>query len=202
MTDPNAPQPVPDPAAPAGLEADLRRLHRPAERIEIPSAVDDHVAQMARWSLSRAADGEPGRDPLAPVRIGAARHAPPRLRRLAGVRWIAFSSAAAALLVIGVTFWPMLLGVPRSSRVAASKGGPVSSESAGTPSRPAVVALSEDVNDDGVVDILDSQRLSFLLSHQPSMVKPSWDFSADGAVDQDDARVIARHVVTRKERGA
>jgi len=204
MSAPATPQPLPDPTVPDSLAADLRRLHRPDASIEIPPGVDDRVALLTRWHLSRAGDQTPDTQHETHARLhpGTTRSTPARRRRLAPLRWITYSSAAAAILLASVLSWPLLRSQSRSM-VRGSPGTPSTPSAPDSGKTPSVtIASLEDVNNDGIIDILDSQRLSFLLHTQPAAVKPEWDYTADGAVDDEDAEVIARHVVLRKDGGA
>jgi hypothetical protein len=65
------------------------------------------------------------------------------------------------------------------------------------PTHPTAAArLSQDLNADGRVDIIDAFYLARQIDR--SQTKPQWDFNHDGAIDRRDADVIAATAVSLK----
>ncbi len=192
--DPDA-QPSPDDAIPPRLHHDLVRLHRPDGSPTVPTDIDDRIRLIARHRLTQ----------LGPVRVHvpAAREVDTdvRCRRLAAIRWIAISASAAVLALSSMLILPRF----GSSRGASGPGGGLASRPL-SPDGLALVPqspLPHDINNDGAVDILDAQRLAFVLRTDGPREQggASWDINADGNIDQADATAIAQHVVDTKKPG-
>ena len=61
--------------------------------------------------------------------------------------------------------------------------------------RPAVAVKAQDVNRDGVVNIVDAYELARKVE-SGGVAQTRWDFDGDGAVDRKDAEAIAIDVVS------
>jgi len=199
MNDPNFNHPADEggePRVPDALAADLERLHRGDESVQIPHEIDERILMMAKWRLA---------EPTADVGefAGAAHSSKPRslVLRLASGRWIGIAAAAAVLVVAGILVVPIQRGTPRGPQL--SSGSATSKNADAIALAPRTPWKREDINADGVVDILDAQRLAYLLNTKADGPRGDgersgggdWDINADGRIDELDAREIARHVV-------
>lgn len=77
----------------------------------------------------------------------------------------------------------------------------VSNRPMSTPVRPGGVALAPDVNGDGMIDILDAQRIAVLIAEQ-SPDAHRWDVNRDGRVDGRDVDAAALRAVRLTGAGA
>jgi hypothetical protein len=98
-----------------------------------------------------------------------------RLRHRDGIKWKRYACAAAAMIAAGVLF----LNFNR----------PVDS--------PVPIALKNDINQDGAVDILDALALAREI--QSAEANPQWDMNGDSAVNQEDVDMVAMAAVKLKE---
>ena len=102
---------------------------------------------------------------------GARRYLGHRQEKVRVLRW--FSSAAAAAAVILSVF---LLDTPKQTAIA--------------PSRPAFIAVKNDIDQNGSVDILDAFRLArYIDSAEIPDIK--WDINGDGLVNHKDVDSVA-----------
>jgi len=102
-----------------------------------------------------------------------------RLRHRSRPRWKQYwpaCAAAAAVIVAGVLFLnfnpPMETSAP--------------------------LAMQEDINRDGTVDILDALKLAQQIQSSDSL-NPQWDTNGDGIVNQKDVDTVAMAAVRMKE---
>lgn len=185
---PNASGNIPD-----RLARDLARLHRADAGLQIPASVDEHIRLLARHRLTEAGSQRS----VAAARQNA-EHV--RRRRLAAIRWVTASGIAAVLILTGVLL--PRLGMLGTTPTPPVQSGPLAKATNGSSPRPAGAASArEDINNDGVVDILDAQRLAFLLRTNGPRDQGNWDLNNDGVVNDADAKVIAQHVVDIKKNG-
>ena len=89
-------------------------------------------------------------------------------------RWAAWGGVAVAVVAVGVLVW--LGGHPRLS------------------------ARPEDLNGDGVVDMLDAFALARELQHEPAS-HPQLDLNGDGVVDEHDVQALAARAVSLETGG-
>ena len=159
------PPDVPDDLPPALLR-DLSDLYAgPA----VPPMVDARIRNDAAAHFARAArTSRPGRL----------------------LRWVGGGAAAAAAVALAVTLLPREEAGPR--RVATVRDAtPATHVPPGTPS---TVALAEDVDRDGRVNILDAFAIARALEAQ-SRPPDAWDVNGDGQVDQGDVDRVAGNAV-------
>ena len=186
---PNASGNIPD-----RLARDLARLHRADAGLQVPASADEHIRLLARHKLTEAGSQRS----VAAARQNA-EHV--RRRRLAAIRWVTASGIAAVLILTGVLL--PRLGMWSTSPTPPVQSGPLAKAPDGSASRPAAGSPSarEDINNDGVVDILDAQRLAYLLRTNGPRDQGNWDLNNDGVINEADAKVIAQHVVDIKKNG-
>lgn len=167
----------PDLATPERLRAALSRLN--SRQVAVPPAVDDAILRHAREHLQGA-----GAVAAVPAE-GSSRK--PRQRE-AG-HWLEEFRAG----------WMELFGGGRRAAVVA-----VTMIAAGVlvwlGGRTPLSAGREDLNGDGVVDMLDAFALARELQHNPAS-RPQLDFSGDGTVDGRDVRVLAARAVSLDQGG-
>ncbi len=175
----------PDAATPEQLRAALSRLNtRP---IAVPPKVDDAILRTAREHLAGARTAEsaspsfvvpPSGGPREPRKHGTpnwlAELCAGLLEVFAIRRWAAFSAVAVTIVAVGVLVW--LGGHPRSA------------------------ARPEDLNGDGVVDMLDAFALARELQHDPAS-HPQLDLDGDGKVDERDVQALAARAVRLEQGG-
>ena len=173
--------PISDPAAPERFRAALSRFN--ARRVVVPPQVDDAILRAAREHLEEVAKTQ-GRPAIAV--FGVPPSGGPGKRRARGIpNWLeelgaglrelfggrrlaAVVAVAVATIAVGALAW---LGAhPRRS------AGP------------------EDLNGDGVVDMLDAFALARDLQHNPAS-HPRLDLNGDGVVDQRDVQALAARAV-------
>jgi hypothetical protein len=159
---------------PEKLRAALSRLH--AREITVPAEVDDFVLRTAREHLD--AVGQSAR-----VSQGTASTEPERtwaelfaglLDLFASRRWMAGGVATLMILAVAALVW---LNRP-----------------------PQLVAGPEDLNADGVVDMLDAFGLARELQHNPAS-HPQLDLNRDGNLDERDVRALATRAVSLEQGG-
>jgi len=151
--------------APRQLADDLAALY--GSGVPVPPEVDEAIMGMARRGLVR------GRRPLI-------------------IRWVAGAAAAAAILMV---FW-MLDMAERRARTPFPPADMVAAERrAPAPSPAAQVAMREDVDRSGRVDILDAFALA---RHVEADLKPrqEWDMNGDGIVNRVDVDTVALAAVS------
>jgi hypothetical protein len=173
--------PMPEPAAPEKLRAALSRLD--ARRVVVPPPVDDAILRAAREHLAEVAQtqGQPAVPAFAVPPSGGL--PAPRARGISswleefgaglrawfsGGRRLALGAVTVAIVAVGALAW--LGGHPRST------AGP------------------EDLNGDGVVDMLDAFALARELARDPAS-QPRLDLNGDGVVDERDVQALAAHAV-------
>jgi len=178
----NRDNPNPEPATPERLRAALSRLNnRP---IAVPPKVDDAILRTAREHLEAAR--------IAESALGVPPSGGPRERRnrrtadwreelRAGLqelltvrRWAAWGGVAAAMIAVGALVW---------------LGG-----------RPSWAGRPEDLNGDGVVDMLDAFALARELQQNPAS-HPQLDLNRDGVVDARDVQALAARAVSLEQGG-
>jgi len=174
-----------EPATPETLRAALSRLN--ARPIAVPLKVDDAILRAAREHLTETAIGGARDADSARPAAGGSRKAcdggiPDWIKGLRvgwqerfGVRrWAAWGGVAVAVVAVGVLVW--LGGHPRLS------------------------ARPEDLNGDGVVDMLDAFALARELQHEPAS-HPQLDLNGDGVVDEHDVQALAARAVSLETGG-
>jgi len=161
-------------AGPDKLRAALLRLE--ARKIVVPPRVDEAVLRAAREQMEPVAQE---------ARVGARNKALPSesswAALCAGVygfftvrRWAAWGGVTVTIVAVGGLVW--LGGHPRSA------------------------ARPEDLNADGVVDMLDAFALARELQLDPAS-HPQLDLNADGVVDQRDVQALAARAVSLERGG-
>jgi len=177
------------------LRAALSRLS--ACRVVVPQPVDEAICRAAREHLAgdeaaqagiREAAAQISKPALSPIPQSAelAEAWQPRekswitplgdqLQKLFG-RWrfAAWGGVAVAIIAVGVLVW--LGGHPR------------------------LAARPEDLNGDGVVDMLDAFALARELRDDPAS-HPQFDFNGDGVLDQQDVQALAARAVRLEDGG-
>jgi hypothetical protein len=98
-------------------------------------------------------------------------------------------AAAAGLALAAALVWPSFLGQSRGGSVARNHAAPA----------PALASTQADINNDGIVDILDALAFARALESQSSTTLP--DLNADGVVNRADADRIASLVVSLRSSG-
>jgi hypothetical protein len=172
-----------EPARPELLRAALSRLN--GCRITVPTQVDDAILQAARKHLAGAQTTE-----VAETRELVSHHFADRKQSQAKVwceefgaglreffavrRRFMWGGMAVAMVAVGVLVW---------------LGG-----------RSSLAAGPEDLNGDGVVDMLDAFALARALQHTPAS-HPKLDFNGDGMVDERDVQTLATHAVSLEPGG-
>lgn len=213
MHDPNQHANESDAVPPSGLVRDLRRLYRSDAPLNIPSETDEQIRLLARRQGidQRPASVRHGRD-----RGDSLKGAKDHRRRLVHIRQFSFAGAAAllvfAVLVVRPTLTPR--STPHTTSTARGDGqkSPIASISDeartrvaedAVPVPPLPMLAQMDINADGTVDILDAQRLAYLVQANGPRegVDPTFDINGDGTIDRNDALTIARHVVELKQTG-
>jgi hypothetical protein len=107
------------------------------------------------------------------------------------VRWgVRIAGAAAAAAVLGIGVWRAMLPTTVPTNVA------LSPPSAATV---AAASLADDVNGDGVVDVLDAFAIA--RGVRDRQTRPEWDINRDGRVDAQDADALARLAVSVRNDG-
>lgn len=171
-----------DPATPEKLRAALSRLNtRP---IAVPSKVDDAILRTAREHLEAARIAEsalgvpPSGGPREPRHCETANwfyDFCAGLRELFAVRRLtAWGGVAVAMIAVGALVW---------------LGG-----------RPSWAARPEDLNGDGVVDMLDAFALAREIQLNPAS-HPQLDLNRDGVVDERDVNALAARAVSLEQGG-
>ena len=173
------------------LELELLRTNEAAE------GVTEHVAQCSecREVLAQldAVGGELefGQVPCAPTEktekevlefIGerAASISTARRRRIFWLR-VGWAAAAVALLCLGLVWYQASIEEPDVPKPM-----------------PPAIALREDINRDGQVDIVDAMLLARKLDVDEA-IAPDFDFNEDGQVDTGDVETLAQQVVALGE---
>ena len=163
-----------NPATTEKLRAALSRLND--RQISVPPKVDEAILRTAREHLSEVA-GE-ARVVQKPTVI---RPDPVWSGLRAGLfeffavrRWVAWGGVAVTMIAVGGLVW--LGGHPR------------------------LAARPEDLNGDGVVDLLDAFALARELQHSPAS-HPQLDFNGDGVVDARDVQALAARAVSLETGG-
>ncbi|MGE3107210.1 MAG: dockerin type I domain-containing protein [Phycisphaerales bacterium] len=194
-----------EPRVPAALARDLQRVQgAPADVLGgVPGELDERIRLLARHRMTE----------LGTARVhdgGRMVDREVRRRRLAAIRWISVSGVAAVLVLTGLLIMPRLNG-PISPAGPSAAGRVTGAPNAKTGLAPGV-PIRGDINGDGVVDILDAQRLAFLLhytgpredagsSSRAGGTRPEWDINGDGVVSDADAISIAQQVVAVNRNG-
>jgi hypothetical protein len=179
---------------PEALRAELSRLYAPGDPIEVPSEIDERMAQMAHWRLSGRVVETAGR-----VRgLSWDVEGSGAKRRVFPMRLVTISAAAAALLLVTLIA-PRLMNTPAKTGNVAQ--GPARSGTS--------IALRGDADADGRVDIVDALVVAKLAAKDPVVSarlsshapNPDLDVNADGVVDENDALAL-RAMVVKLEGGA
>jgi|ERR1051326_532494 hypothetical protein len=159
------------------LTAAFKQL--PAESIFVPSTVDEALMKAARLHLCRPEKG----------RVNWFRLMP----------WSVATAGLAAAVLLAYPHAKDFLGFG-GSRKTVSRGWQ-STESSGTQSQGHGLAnVTEDLNHDGKVDILDA----FVLARKLQGIRisdPRLDVNGDGVVDRRDIETIAAHAVSLNRGG-
>jgi hypothetical protein len=163
-----------DPEPPEKLRAALSRLN--ARRVMIPPKVDDAILRAAREHLHPVAD-----ELRASQKAGSVERLSKWsewragvLELLGGWRLAALSAVAVAIVAAGALVW--LGGHTR------------------------LAARNEDLNGDGVVDVLDAFALARELQ-QGQTPRPQLDLNGDGVVDERDVQILAARAVSLEAGG-
>ena len=163
-----------DPDSPEKLRAALSRLN--ARRVSIPPKVDEAILCAAREHLNSVA-GESHASQNAGVVRRPSKWSEWRagvLELFGGRRWATLGAAAVAVVAAGALVW--LGGHTR------------------------LTARNEDLNGDGVVDMLDAFALARELQ-QGRTPRPQLDLNGDGVVDERDVEALAARAVTLETGG-
>ena len=163
-----------DPDSPEKLRAALSRLN--ARRVSIPPKVDEAILRAAREHLTPVA-GESRASQNAGSVAQLSKWSEWRagvLELFGGRRWATLGAAAVAVVAAGALVW--LGGHTR------------------------LTARNEDLNGDGVVDMLDAFALARELQ-QGQSPRPQLDLNGDGAVDERDVQILANRAVSLESRG-
>jgi hypothetical protein len=151
-----------------------------------------HDNQVERWAqeggpprLQSALSGLYGAGPaisreLDERILGAAREQAGRRARMRWVLRYAIGSVAAAAAVILI-----VINLPRREQAASQGGGP------------AAVAMADDLNRDGKLDILDAYLLAKGLADKQPLAK-EWDVNGDGVINGKDVDAVALAAVKLK----
>ena len=180
-----------DPATPEKLRAALSRLN--ARTVAVPPRVDDAILRAAREHLTDiAAAGARTAESASEPRPRQTISLTPSDGERAGVRgWLeelraglrefyavrraaAWGGVAVTIVAVGALVW---------------LGG-----------RPSLAARPEDLNGDGVVDMLDAFALARELQHNPAS-HPQLDLNGDGVVDERDVQALAHRAVSLEQGG-
>ena len=171
-----------DPASPEKLRAALARLN--TRQVPVPPKVDEAILRTAREHLEAAR--------VTGSALGVPPSGGPRKPRNCGIadwfeelyaglqewlavrRWAAWGGGAVAMIAVGALVW---------------LGG-----------RPSLAGRPEDLNGDGVVDMLDAFALARELQHNPAS-HPQLDLNGDGVVDERDVQALAHRAVSLEQGG-
>ena len=161
--------------APPKLVAALKQL--PRESVFVPPTLDEALMKSARQHLGPAENKRPTWLRLMP--------------------WTVATAGLAAAVLLVFPHATQFLGFGQATKVAR--------RGLESPSRsriqPQGLAYSrEDLNRDGIVDILDAFMLARKLQGASS-VDPNLDVNGDGVVDHRDIETIAAHAVSLEKRG-
>ena len=163
-----------DPASLEKLHAALSRLN--THRVSVPPKVDNAILRAAREHLTPIAGKS-----RASQNAASARRPSKWSERYAGVlgllggrRWATLGAAAVAIVAAGALVW--LGGHTR------------------------LTARNEDLNGDGVVDMLDAFALARELQ-QGQSPRPQLDLNGDGVIDDRDVQILANRAVSLESRG-
>ena len=168
------------PNVPQKFRATLQNLGAP--EVVVPLRVEETILRAAREHLAGARTAGAAMDAVKPSRHDPSETANSGWAQLcAGVmeffgrrRFAAWGGVAVAIVAVGGLVW--LGGHPRVS------------------------ARPEDLNGDGVVDMLDAFALARELQHDPAS-HPQLDFNKDGVVDERDVRTLAAIAVSLEQGG-
>lgn len=176
-----------DAATPEKLRAALLRLN--ARRVPVPPKVDDAVLRAAREHLADA--GARTAESASPSFVIPPVGSPREPRKRGTPNWIAELRAG-------------LLEVFAAHRRAAWGGVAVTIVAVGAlvwlGGHPRFAARPEDLNADGMVDMLDAFALARELQQNPAS-HPQLDLNADGVVDQRDVQELAARAVRLDQGG-
>jgi hypothetical protein len=161
-------------ATPRKLRAALSRLD--ARKITVPQKVDDFVLQTARAHLDAVGKNTRVSQKNAPRETNRtwAELRAGLMEFFAVRRWVAGGVATVMILAVGALVW-----LNRNPRLAL---GP------------------EDLNGDGVVDMLDAFALARELQQAPAS-HPQLDLNEDGVVDERDVHALALRAVSLEQGG-
>jgi len=158
--------------APPKLAAALKQL--PSEPIFVPPTVDEALLKAAHLHLC-----------------------PPQRKRTNWFRlmpWTVATTGFGAAVLLAYPYAKNFLGLGQS-RKAATRGWASTGNSNFQPQSHGLAAVSEDLNHDGKVDILDAFMLARKLQGPP-ISDPHLDVNADGVIDHRDIEAIAAHAVS------
>jgi hypothetical protein len=157
---------------PPKLAAAFKQL--PAESIFVPATVDEALMKAARQHLSR-----------------------PQRKRTNWFRlmpWTVATAGFAAVVLLAYPYAKTFLGLGQSKK-AATREWASTGNSGIQPQSHGLPAVSEDLNHDGKVDILDAFMLARKLQGPP-ISDPHLDVNADGVINHRDIEAIAAHAVS------
>ena len=163
-----------DRATPEKLRAALSRLN--ARKIVVPPKVDDVVLQAAHGRLAGVFKEAHVDQQVSSTKPGSnwAEFCAGLLEFFAVRRWAAWGGVAVTMIAVGALVW---------------LGG-----------RTSLTARPEDLNGDGVVDMLDAFALARELQHDPAS-HPQFDLNGDGVVDERDVQALAARAVSLETGG-
>jgi hypothetical protein len=159
-----------DPAPSEKLRAALSRLN--ARRVSVPPKVDDAILRAAREHLSPVGASQNTGSVKRSSRSSEWRSGV--LEFFGGRRWATLGAAAVAIVAAGALVW--LGGHTR------------------------LTARNEDLNGDGVVDMLDAFALARELQ-QGQTPRPQLDLNGDGVIDERDVQILATRAVSLETGG-
>lgn len=164
-----------DSAMPERLRAALLRLN--VSDVVVPSPIDDAILHTAKEHLGRLA-----------------REATTALRGPQSARGLSFWTA----------FWDGVSGFFAARRRVMWGGAAVLIVAVGVlvwlAGHPRLTTRPEDLNGDGVVDMLDAFALARELQQNPAS-HPQLDLNGDGVVDERDVRILAAQAVSLEPGG-
>lgn len=177
LPEPELPDPdLAEPTVPEPLVAKLKS--RQQFSVVVPESVDRAVLADARQHLRS---------------VRTIRSAGSIRRR---IRWVAvsLSSVAALVLIIAFQQQPPRQAAQPAAPMMKLAGASAEAEQMSQVADAAGSSSSQDLNNDGRVDILDAFALARMIEHQPSN-DVRWDFNQDGGLNQGDVDLIAMNAV-------